>query len=40
MMEAYIQGRGQRTQCHLSVWMDLCTVVSQDLTIINWQDKC
>ena len=30
MMDTYIGGRGQRTQRQLSVWVNLCTTISQD----------
>ena len=30
MIDPYLSGRGQRGQRHLSVWMDLCMIVSQD----------
>ena len=31
MMDTYSGGRGQREQRHLSVWVNLCMIVNQNL---------
>ena len=30
MIDPYLGGCGQRDQCHLSIWMDLYVIISQD----------
>ena len=33
MINTYIGGSGQRTQSHLSIWVNLCMIINQNSTI-------
>ena len=35
IMDTYIRGRGQYTQRHLSVWVDLCMTINPSLVVID-----